>query len=353
MTTVRCLEFGNHLGNLAPLLIGAAPGDVFMVPDKQHEAAAQVRAAGYVVLRAPRLGGELRVGEVVSYAGLMLRAGYGWGAGRQVGAHVRRWCDLLRDAGASSIVSSHAPAALLAAQRLDLPARRVGAGFTAPPADLPAWSAHGAVSPAAARVAGVHRAQLVALLAPLGVDPIEAHARAACTVHGSAALDPYAPRAVDYAPPAPLSDAPVRWPQGGGPRVLVYLRDPAMAGPIARALARLRCRVLFRTDDGAVREVKRWYRQGFSVWVDAINMPRAVSEADAVIGYGSPGLLAECLHYGKPALMFPVNGDQVLATSRASRLGAIEAAQPYLLHCADELVRGWLDRALPAEAVPG
>ncbi len=76
--------------------------------------------------------------------------------------------------------------------------------------------------------------------------------------------------------------------------------------------------------------------------VDPINMPRAVSEADGVIGYGSPGLLLEVLHFGKPALMFPINGDQVICTARAARAGRVTVAPPGVVLDSMPLVRDWL-----------
>ena len=141
-------------------------------------------------------------------------------------------------------------------------------------------------------------------------------------------LDHYdAPRQEPYlGVPNYAQGAAPEWPDGGGPRVLAYLRVHPQLDTMLKALSASRARVLLRIAEIEPERLRPFLRPGFHVVGHAVDLRRAAQDCDAYLHYAAHGTVAELLLAGKPGVLWPDNVERWLVARRAEQLGAAVVA---------------------------
>jgi UDP:flavonoid glycosyltransferase YjiC (YdhE family) len=230
------------------------------------------------------------------------------------------------------VLASFAPAAVIAARTLGIPAFEISQGFYVPPATMPApplrdWQP----APRALLEEGDQRivASINAVYRAYGVDPIATigglfTGRAMLLTYPE--MDTYPQRGpADYygVPESGEGPALPSWPSGRGPRVFAYLYNYYKGLPrLVEALASLDAPTLMlcRAVDPAVKRST----QGTSVYIsdDPMAVSRVLPGCDMVLCHGSHQMTAQALLAGKPLLLVPTQLEQFLTTRRVVRFGA-------------------------------
>lgn len=330
-------ELGANLGHVAPLralardLVGRGHHCTFAARDL-NAAEEFIEPELGPVLQAPvRLNaGKNPVRAQVSYASLLNNSGFDDIIG--LAGRIRAWRQLIQSVQPQLLVADHSPTALLAAKTLNLPALHFGTGFTVPPLTRPfPVFRPGAVIPhhilehnEMAVLANINAALARMRLPPLATlqDILSG------SLHYVASypdLDHYeVPRNEPYigVPDCAHGMAPP-WPQGTGPKILVYLRPFKDLQVVLSALGRSQARVLLRVGDISAAKLKQFLRPGMVIVDQSVHMGQAAESCDAFVNYASHGVTAELLLAGKPGLLLPNNLERSLVARRAQQLGAV------------------------------
>ena len=269
----------------------------------------------------------------VNYSDILAEQGFAEQA--KLSALLRAWITFLRTAAIDVVVSDFAPAALLAARVLGLRVEVIGPPFSVPPAVSPLpsirpWDqiTHEQLLEADTRVLNV----MNAVLAELGASPLPdvASMFAGITPHITcfAELDCYGARAsVNYIGPiATRSSNPrIEWQRTGSKRVLAYLH-PWLPGleALLQAIQQAEVEAICVIPDAPDSMIDRLRRTGLNARNTPVDVSVLLPDADAVVGYGSLGLIAESLLYGAPMLLVPSQVEHHVNAMKAAELGAAE-----------------------------
>lgn len=288
--------------------------------------------AGFAFVPCPSLSRPTRLeGAPVNYSDILAQQGYAEKA--RLSALVHAWVTLLRVAAIDVVVSDFAPTALIAARVLGLRVEVIGPPFSVPPAVSPLpsirpWDriTHEQLVHADLRVLTV----MNEVLAEFGAEalPDVASLFAGITPHIThfAELDCYGPRtSVNYVGPiAGRSSLPrVEWQRPGSKRVFAYLQS-ALPGlePLLQGIQQVGAEVICVIPGAADSMIDRLRRTGLNARNTAVNVSVLLPEADAVVGYGSAGLIAESLLGGVPMVLAPMHVEHHLNAIKAEELGA-------------------------------
>lgn len=327
-------ELGANLGHLTrDLPLARACRDaglevIFAVPNLRA-AADLLRDEEFTMVQAPLLRSPIkRVSPPVNYADMLLHEGYD-DAEALTGA-LNGWRGLIELARPALLVYNHAPTALIAARRMDLPVLLIGTGFEIPPVQspmpsfrpwqrIPVQVLHDAESLVLAHINRhlVHSNQ--GCLATLA----DAFASSNVRLTSFPELDPFGPRVgVDYIGPVhALPRMPkVVW-QGGRPRrIFAYLR-PSLLGcdNLLAALQALDAEVVCTMPGLPKAWCTRYDKVRFLSHPADLN--GLLPGADLVITYGA-GTIATALLAAVPVLLMPQMVEQLLAGLRLEATGA-------------------------------
>lgn len=288
--------------------------------------------AGFAFMPCPSLSRPSRLeGAPVNYSDILAQQGYAERA--RLSALLRAWVTLLRVAAIDVVVSDFAPTALIAARVLGLSVEVIGPPFSVPPAISPLpsirpWDpiTHEQLVQADSRVLTV----MNEVLAEFGAEalPDVASLFAGITPHIThfAELDCYGPRtSVNYVGPiAGRSSLPrVEWQRPGSKRVFAYLH-PALPGlePLLQGIQQVGAEVICVIPGAADSMIDRLRRTGLNARNTPVDVAALLPDADAVVGYGSAGLIAEALRHGVPMLLTPLLVEHHLNSLKAVDLGA-------------------------------
>lgn len=329
-------ELGANLGHvmrmraLAQELLGRGHECVFAVRDLAG-IEGLIGASLGPVLQAPLLLGRVRspLKTQVSYASLLHNSGFDEPAG--LAARLRAWRELMQGHRIQALICDHSPTALLAARSLSLPRALLGTGFTVPPVRQPFPVFQPALKVAPKLLAHNEAAVLTAAnqaLERLRLNPLERLQAlfdgSRCEVLSYPELDHYeGPRQEPYRGlPVVAQGVAPQWPEGGGPRILAYLRPFKDLQATLSALSRSKARVLLRVGDIPPARLKAFLRPGLVITDQVLDMERAAQDCDAYVNYASHGLSGEMLLAGKPGLLFPDVLERALVARRVLQLGA-------------------------------
>jgi len=196
-----------------------------------HRAARLLPAAGFDWLQALLMPEVLQKAPPLNYADILLRFGYA--QPQDLFGLVVAWRKLMGITGAEIVLAGHAPSAILAARKLDIPVMLFGSGFFAPPATHPTpnmrpWQAVPAehlLHADAAVLASINAVLQHFGKAPLGrlADLFQVEEQALLTFPE---LDHYENRVgARYWGTLPYASAfPPDWPDTAGPKAFAYLR---------------------------------------------------------------------------------------------------------------------------------
>jgi len=332
-------ELGAGTGHFSTLLpIGLelkARGHELRFNLREHDVGLDLPGAREI----PRLGAPIWVGPTpipnpLNLGEILINFGY---ADRtQFEPLLAAWRERL--AAADLVIANVAPAALLAARTLGIPAIEISQGFHVPPPVFPSPALRDWEAAPAARLEAADRqvlAAINAMLAARGSAPLGTLGEL-FTPHAILLtypeLDVYPARgAADFMGIVPTGErgAEPLWPAASGPRMFAYLYSYYAGLPnLLAALADLDVPTLVfcRGIDAALREKFRAAPIAFSD--SPMSVARALPQADLVICHGSHQMTAQALLAGKPLLLLPTQVEQMLISRRVERLGAGGAVAP-------------------------
>lgn len=335
-------EIGARHGHVGPLLPLAArlaqAGYDVEAYLRDPEAAASFSGADAIHIHpAPRWVGPVQQAEGLNYAEILLN--FGFHSADALAQLVDAWRERL--ARADLLVSNVAPAALIAARTLGLPALEVSQGFHVPPPGFPSPPFRDWEPAPRARLTASDSRVLQAinpLLAHYGLETLASLGElfaGRTLLQTYPELEMYPERGLaEYFGIVPVVGGPrIEWP-AGRPRTLAYVyADYKHLDALLDALAR---------SDGAGIVVcagldeprKHAHASQRLVFSDALVDFQAMAEsADVVVCHGSHQTTAEALLVGRPLLLLPTQLEQFLTTRRVVRYGAglgilQEAAEP-------------------------
>lgn len=274
--------------------------------------------------------------EPASHAEMMFRAGY-LDPGRLLGL-VRGWRSLLNSGRPDLLLADHAPTALLAARGLPIKTALFGSAFSVPPArsPLPAFRDWENVPPE--RIAAADRRVLQtcnACLQTLGSPPLptlhELYRTDDGLLLGWPELDPYRdardseallPWGQFAATPA-AGARPVRWHPVHRPRVLGYLQSnyPGLAR-LLEALRRGPGHTVVHLAGLSDTDAEALGNEHLQVEASALNLGDGLQQAEVWLGHGGSASTHEALGAGVPAVLLPMQAEQLLTARRVAAAGA-------------------------------
>lgn len=279
--------------------------------------------------------------DPVNHAELLFRAGYL--DGPRLAGLARAWRSLLATSTPQVLVADHAPTALLAAHGLPLRKAVFGMAFALPPPcrPLPAFRDWEAASPQ--RLEAAEQRALTScnhVLTEFGVPPLNAlhelYDVDEQLLTGWPELDPHhafraGPGARHWGvigEPVSGNGAPVgaggdAWPAGAGPRIVGYLQreHPAWDTVLAHLRGGPGQSVLHLAGSSA-DEALALSGPRLRVEAEPLHLPSLLPGADLWIGQGGTGATHQALQAGVPAVLLPLQLEQLLQARRVVAIGA-------------------------------
>lgn len=365
-------EHGRNLGHLVRLseianLIKARAGAVAWAVPAQYIGHPMVSGRGEPIYIAPTFAqpgvpgvavvGRKAAKRLSSFADVLLTLGFQ--DAHAVEVAVTRWLKLFEAVQPTAILCDYAPLALLAACVAGIPATQITNGFDAPPADFPLFDST-VRGPYLERVNAQKVAHLDQTVNRVGRALGATDLRLAdfvawpnVVIDGIPETDPYGARAkAVYIGPF-ASSAHTRlpsWPEDEkGKRVFVYLRGKETVS-VLEALRSLGLATCCLWPDAPEDELGQFSGTTVQVAREPQNLAMALSQADAVINYGSSGVLNATLLAGKPQLMLPTDMEKLMFARRVERQGAGVAWRASRGHPGRAIDRLLNDSALSASA---
>jgi hypothetical protein len=335
-------ELGKNLGHIGRLLKLASlvceqGFEPIMVLPEGSLYAPQFRVLPHGRLAAPALP-RINTKQPVrmeSFADILLCFGVGDAA--LLLTAVNQWMQLLNRVKPAVVILDYAPVAQLATQLLGLPTFQLTNGFDAPPADCPPFDL-GMRGPYIQQRNAHKLAQLEAAFAQVGLQitgkpgpTLQAYFQYPFKVYDCIPeSDPYGPRSdgLYVGPLAGLKDAaPTCWPQGPAsesscPRLFAYLRNVSQAKDWFDALHALDAHTLCVWPDIPAELLQQRPTAKVRITRQHVDIHQALSQADAVVNYGSTTTVCQTLLAGKPQLMLPVDMEKALVAKAVVRQGA-------------------------------
>jgi UDP:flavonoid glycosyltransferase YjiC (YdhE family) len=349
-------ELGTYLGHLERDLpvaqrLRELGAEVQFVVSDLRAAELRLAPAGFPILPCPAIQrSQRRPGSAINFSEVLLEMGFDDAIA--IRARVRAWLELWKVLSPDVILIDFSPTALLSARIAGIPTVSLGPGFTVPPArdPMPAFREVPPTSDAALRAADKKVLDVVnQVCASFGCQPFESVGAwfdtTAVHIASFAELDPFGPRSsARYV--GPIYDKgsyrQEKWLGSRSTRVFAYLQS-ALKGldAILDALKESDFEVICVVP-GASRELAERYQNGpFRLFSEPLALESLLAEADAVVGYGSAGMVSNALLAGTPMLLFPAFMEQNLNATRAARLGAaiVSTATPVRAQVLEALKR--------------
>jgi hypothetical protein len=332
-------ELGQNLGHLARLLTvaqvlnDAGAELIWAVPEQAlhdprlAEAPGLKTLAPAALMRGPK---NKAPPSVHSYADILALAGFT--QGHVIHQRVQAWHTVFAQHHIHKVVLDYAPTAQWAAYVAGLPAAQITNGFDSPPADCPVFGVtqRGPMLDArnATQVAAVNQGLAESRNGAVHAftndsTPVKALLNHPTRWYDCLSLtDPYGPRSdgIYVGPLGRLSRCVhVPWPEGGLPtskKVLVYLRHEPVLRDVLQALSALQARIIAFWPDATPQALAKLNQSSCTISTQAIDLQTALPECDAVVNYGSAGLVSQTLLAGKPQLMMPSDVEKHLIATR-------------------------------------
>jgi hypothetical protein len=277
----------------------------------------------------------------ISYPELLFAAGY-LDAKRLI-ALVHAWRSLFASIAPDLLLVDHSPTALLAARGFAFPRVSTGTGFVVPPAaePIPAFAEWEPAEPA--RVATIERFVLETcntMLDALGQPPLgafhELYSENECFLFTSPELDHYGPSArrpgTTYrgALAAPPGGSPPCWPDGDGPRLFAYLKiEYQQTAAILRQLMSGPWRTFAYVSGMQPPDAAKSQSPYLNVSTSVADLEAVGRSADALLCHGGFNTVSQLLAAGVPAIVLPMQPEQMLVGGRLlrSRAGLVVFAE--------------------------
>lgn len=325
-------EMGANMGHIDRLLLLARElrerghEVVFLLRDLSR-AHGRIAAEGFEMGQAPvwlpRLANPP---AFVNYTSVLAAAG--WMDAPGLAGLLAGWRHALQRLRPDLLICDHAPTALLASRRLDLPTWAIGTSFEVPPrgAQFPAM-AHW--EPAARARCAADDARLLAVandaLALVGEPPLARLTdlfagcrQAIATLPELAHYDGYGPD-MPFCGPSYVGDRGVapQWPEGDGARVFAYLAPthPEFRALMA-ALNALPVRALVHAKGLSDEAARRLAGPRLRFEPQPLHIDATLAEADLLISHGGIGTVTAAVMAGKPQLAVTTHMEQFMTGRR-------------------------------------
>ncbi|MCW5593217.1 MAG: hypothetical protein KIS74_14040 [Burkholderiales bacterium] len=327
-------EIGENNGHLRPYLsllqgLAGRGWEVAVAQRNTSVAAGELAGLGFPVFQSPVCLNEFSGVATTPASHMEIFLGLGFAHEETLTGLVGGWRAILSSWRPDLVLANYAPAFLLAAHSLGIPAVRLGTGFECPP-HRP--RAPALVLPNAEIDHRLERAEALALrsanavLRTFGALPVPhlgAVLEGASTLLATIpVLDPF--RALrgeeKYLGPLPASTGPA----GGGepPDVFASLRRDHPHGPkVVDALAAMKRRAWVYLPDATEAQCVTTSSDTLRVSRVPFNIAAALASRPAVVSYGGHGLGLTALLAGCPQLLLPVNGEQHSTAKRLADIG--------------------------------
>jgi UDP:flavonoid glycosyltransferase YjiC (YdhE family) len=330
-------ELGTYLGHLerdlpvAQRLRDLGAQVQFVVSDLRT-AEECLAPAGFPFLPSPpSRRTQRRPTNTVNFSDLLLEMGYDDAIA--VRARVRAWLELWKALSPDVILIDFAPTALLSARIAGIPTVSLGPGFTVPPArdPMPAFREVPPTPDSVLRAADMKVLKVVnEVCASFGHPAFETVGAwfddTVAYIASFRELDPFGPRdSARYVGPI-YSKGRFReanWLGSRNTRVFAYLQ-PNLNGldAILESLKESDHEIICVIPGASAEFARRYERRDFRLFSEPIELESLLAQADAVVGYGSAGMIANALLAGAPLMLFPVFMEQNLNATRAAQVGA-------------------------------
>ena len=332
-TVLLAWELGSGLGHLTQLAVLANPlarrGHGVHVAARELGRAPVALDPAVSLLPAPCAAAAIRFQQPASTFPNVL-SDIGWSDERSLEAHTEAWRNLYRLTKPDLIVFDHSPTALLAAR--GAPAKRViiGNGFTIPADVYPLPNLRVWAKPEPEQLHQEEDALLARanrLLKGWNQKPLERlgqlYSQVDLTLLATLPeLDPYAslrPRPTAYRGPInPPGGQPPQWPQGGGKKVFVYLRDCPATEPVLRRLIERGASVVAMAGGLSTKQREALSHPLLHMETERLDVARVARECDLGVLNANFATSVALLLGGKPALHLPMYLEHIL-TARAVR----------------------------------
>lgn len=276
--------------------------------------------------------GPGNIPEPINYAGILARKG--WLSTEGLTGLARGWRDLVATIAPDLIIANHAPSLLLALRGGATPVLYIDSPFGIPPLSAPFpnmryWQGMELLPlmrDVESQVLHTANKALTALKQPSLPQLCDLFEQKETCLLGLPELDHYPDRgAADYFGPLYVRDwgeSPV-WPQGGGPRVFLYLNPGhALFETLLRQLAGMRCQVLAYVPNLPEATAMKLNKANIALRTRPQNMTQVLAQADWVLHHAGNGLATQALQAGVPLLMLPNHLEQAMLAVRVGELKA-------------------------------
>jgi UDP:flavonoid glycosyltransferase YjiC (YdhE family) len=340
-------ELGGELGhamacNALARTLHAHGHRIAFVFRELHQLSYLADTSPYEVFQAPVSVGEGH-GQPVPSSFADILVGCGYDRPDHLAGLLGGWLALFERWKPDLVIADFSPTALLAARVLGLRRVSFGNGFSIPPRliPLPAFRFDEPVSAERVKASDAHALATVnAVLARFGVPPLHALAQQFEADDEFLAtfpeLDAYGnrPKAGYWGPRFSVDQgASVRWPAGGGKRVLLYLKNnQPQLDALIDALARGPHRVAAFIPDLEPARRERLRGPSRIVSEQPMRLAPLLEECDLFVSQGGNVSLGTLMS-GVPQLLLPSQYEQYISARRIEQLGAglwlgVEAKPP-------------------------
>lgn len=322
-------ELGANLGHVAPLLAVAralrerGATVVFALRDLGN--ADLLARSGFAFLPAPVQRRTRARPAYRSYADMLEGEAFPSAKAAFVGALA--WRAIFRAVRPEVLVADHAPVALLAARGTSLRTVLSGTPFSVPPAvgPLPRFTTGvGDEARRETKLLARLNSVLSVLRGPALAAASDLYRADAIAIRWLPELDFFAPRAPEnYAGPltGDAGDAEPAWPQGKGPKLLVYLRAKDRLAHLLEAARHCDASVLAYVPGADAAAQPR----GSHISASPLKMSALLAQCDALVSHGG-NLCAAAALAGKPQLLFPLHVEQNFIARQAAGAGVAAVA---------------------------
>jgi UDP:flavonoid glycosyltransferase YjiC (YdhE family) len=252
---------------------------------------------------------------------------------KELNALYNAWDSLFDLIKPDLVVYDHSPSALVAS--VDKPWQKwvVGSGFLVPRSDGPFLGAFPGLKPSLKRDRLLEKEEknlLVTInqvLSNAQVKPLKSvkHLYQQCDQQlllTLPELDHFGARPKGKYLGVKWSDSGVEpfWPEGGGPKVFVYLHPFPNMAELFNTLLKKNARILFYARD-LPEALKQKLKERIAFSDHPINLTQAYTEADYVINHANHGTVTQAVGSGVPQLLIPMHQEQLLLAQRVVQLG--------------------------------
>jgi UDP:flavonoid glycosyltransferase YjiC (YdhE family) len=294
-----------------------------------------------------------RIARPRTFAEMLLNLGYR--DAEELWYYVRAWRQLIRYVSPDVILADHAPTALVAARGMGIFTGTIGHGFYVPRTEYPITSLAPWIEIGLAdckeiddRVSANCNNVLRRLSSPelCSLSSLFSEVNEVFFTTFSE-LDHFGPRDVRYL--GPLNGSllenrqPTVWPNGGGVRVLAYLKDVPWIDQFIEAMHARDVSAIVVWDGSNTIKIPDSLRRKIVVPESLVPLSKYIDETSLLVSNAGHATICEFLRAGVGQLLIPLTLEQAILSRKVEAMGAGVAVQrdsfANVLHCFDWILQ--------------